>query len=191
MTQGSYGLLAVKYGDAAKQHADPVAVAKQVADEHKPDLRLNVRMLPPLLQERGALENRIADRKHFISVIEPQIPKLRELVQSLTADLKAVRDAIADGASMGMGHLKTQEAAISRRLEHATWDLTSEEKRLNVAKTILKGTQKTLREFDKTNGELIKRLRALDAAMDGIRPSTYRGSGITQEVLLDVAQGRG
>jgi len=91
---------------------------------------------------------------------------------------------------MGMGHLKAQEAAISRHLERAEWELASEEKRLNVARTILKGTQKTLREFDKTNGETIRKLKALDAAMDGIRPSTYRGSGATQEVLLDAAQGR-
>jgi chromosome segregation ATPase len=177
MTQGSYGLLAVKYGDAAKQHADPVAVAKQMADEHKPDTRLNVRMLPLLLQERGSLENRITDRKHFISVIEPHIPILRERVEQLKADLEAVRGAIADGASMGMGQLKTQAASLTRKLEHAEWDLASEEKRLNVAKTILKGTTATLKAFDKQNGETIAKLKALDAAMDRERPSVYRSSG--------------
>ena len=190
MTTGSYGLLATKYG-TARGHAD-VEEARQKFEAERPpaDTRLNIRMLPPLLQERSSLENRVADRKHFISVIEPQIPILRERVASLKADLKSVQDAIADGASMGMGHLKSQEAALTRKLTHAEWDLASEEKRLNVAKTILKGTTATLKAFDKQNGELIKKLRALDAAMDGTRPSTHRGSGTTQEVLLDVAQGR-
>ena len=166
-TSGSFGLLATKYGNA-RGHADVEEARLRFEAERGPaDTRLNVRMLPPLLQERGALENRIADRKHFISLVEPQIPKLRELVASLTADLNAVQDAISAGASMGMGHLKTQAAAISRKLAYAQSELAGEEKRLNVAKTILKGTQKTLREFDKQNGELIKRLRALDAAMDG------------------------
>ena len=155
---------------------DVAAIAKKIQDEPA-DTRLNVRSLAPLLAERSALENRISDRKQFISVIEPSIPILRARVERLKADIGAVRATIADGASMGMGYLKAQEAALSRKLEYAEWDLDSEEKRLDVAKRILKGTQKTLREFDKQNGEMLKKLKALDAAIDGSRPSTYRGSG--------------
>lgn len=179
--EGSLGLLVATM---KTEHADVAAVAKKFAAEHVPDTRLNLRSLAPLLAERASLENRIVDRKHFISVTEPHIPAFRERVVTLKADLQAVQAAIADGASIGMGYLKAQEVAIQRKLTYAEAELAGEEKRLNVAKTILKGTSATLKTFDKQNGETIKKLKALDAAIDGDRPSTYRSSGDRHEAGL-------
>lgn len=167
--------------------ADVAAVAKRQADEHVPDTRLNIREIPSLESHRSSLVNRIADRKHFISVIGPHVPILQGVVDGLKADLKALQDAINDGVVMGGA--KAQAARIQKKLDHAVWDLESEVTRLDVAKTILKSTEEGLRKFDSgPDGARLKKLRALDR--DSSRKSTYRPSGQTEELLLDVAQGR-
>ncbi len=184
---GSFGLLAAKYGPNVG-HVDVEEARKKFEAERGPaDTRLNLREIPSLESHRSSLVNRIADRRHFISVIEPQIPILQGVVDQLKSDLKAVQDALKDGVLMGGA--KAQAARIGKKLDHAVWDLESEVKRLDVAKTILKATEEGLRKFDSgPDGARLKKLRALDR--DSSRPSTHRGSGIAQEVLLDAAQGR-
>ena len=94
-------------------------------------------------------------------------------MDGLKANLKTLQDALKNGDAIAS--IKNQIHIVQKKLDRAEWDLRTELERLDVAKRILKQTQKFLREFDRDNGDLIKRLRALDDAIDGERKQRARG----------------
>ncbi len=114
--------------------------------------------------------------------------ELRRKTENAIEELSTLTAAAKSGEFNGLRAEVDQKKREADRLETA-W--TGESKALEVAERILTQTEKLLKEFDSgPNGDRLKKLRKMDAAIDSSRPSTHRGSGIAQEVLLDAAQGR-
>ncbi len=172
------------------QHLPPMsvdvqAVAKQAAAEHVPDTRLNLRELPSLTQHRQSMADRIADRKFFLSRIAPSVAELRRKATIALEELAELTEAAKHGEFRQAIAAKSREA---NNLERA-W--AHESKAMEVAERILTQTEKNLAAFDSgPDGARLKKLRALDNAVNGGSKCPYRPSGYTEELLLDVAQGR-
>lgn len=165
---------------------DVQAVAKQAQDEHVPDTRLNLRELPSLTQHRQSMVDRIADRKFFLSRIAPSVAELRRKATVALEELAELTEAAKHG------EFRQEIVKKRREADNLEREWACESKAQEVAEKILSQTEKNLKAFDSgPDGARLQKLRALDNAVNGSgskRP--YRPSGQTEELLLDVAQGR-
>lgn len=179
-------LLHLKNGVIVEDWAAQAAILRE--SDPKPVVKLNLRELEPLKRDREKIVERIADRKAFVSQQAPFVSELRRKATIALEELNTLTEALKSGEfDGGMRQAVHQKKREADRLETA-W--AAESKALERAETILTSQERTLKEWDAANGERLKKLRKLDAAIDSSRPSSYRGSGLAQEVMLDAAQGR-
>ena len=150
---------------------DVQAVARQAAKDHKPDTKLYLRELPSLTQQRQSLVAGLPIESSS-SLGRPIVAELRRKTENAIEELSTLTAAANSGEFNGLRAEVDQKKREADRLETA-W--TGESKALEVAERILTQTEKLLKEFDSgPNGDRLKKLRKMDAAIDSSRPSTHR-----------------
>ena len=145
------------------QHLPPVTVdvaanAELMAKEHKPDTRLQLRELPSLEQQRGSLVYRIAGRKKDI---EGQAPLVSELRRRATVALDELT-ALTEANQSGKFELRWEIRDKQREYDRLESKWAAESKLLAAYENILTGAEKLLKEWDRENGDRLKKLREMD-----------------------------
>ena len=135
---------------------DYAAVAERAEKDRGPaDLRLHLRDLTGLEQQRGQLVYRIDGRKKDIQGQSPLVSELRRRASAALEELTALTE------SQDFGGLRWEIKDAQRRADALESKWSAESKLLERYESILTEAERQLKEFDKANGVKLKRLREM------------------------------